>query len=350
MKSGRIALFKMLTMLLGLILGTLLAEGVLRVSVRYGVPDRLLPFIAFMRQVEGTNVDIPLYEPSIDPFLGYGLRPNIRNNTIRVNSDGFRGPDYTRDVPAGKQRLAVLGDSETFGHLLAEDAALPGALQAQLNRTSGSRYEVLNFGVPGYNTMQEMKLLETKVFKYQPSVVILYYVFNDPILSQRSMLVTKTVFHRLYLVSFFDWFLFKRITRNDIESRYREVMADSNARSMVEFYLDLHSSSYFDTTQSLIRQMARKSRQNGCRFVLVIAPELYGIDDFKNYPYETIHRKLRGLASSDIEVVDPLPDLVALGKKPGELWVTDYDCHKNEEATAAIARAIVRGLRIDGER
>lgn len=342
MKIGRKFFFRLLAVSLGLVAGALLAEAGLRFTVNLDVSA--FPFASFMRQREGTIDDIPLFRGSKDPLLAYELTPDIRNRYIRINADGFRGPDYPTELPAGTRRIAVLGDSETFGFTMTEEATLPGCLQTKLNAASGGHYEVLNFGVPGYNTIQESRILEAKVFRYNPSIIILYYNFNDPIISPRSMLITKTPFHRSYLVSFIDWALSRRSSSNEIEEHYSKIIkqGSTDADSLVDFYLQLHDGAYFEATKSLIRKMARISRQRGCRFMLVIAPELNDYAEFNKYPYHAIHARLKELASTEIEVVDPLPEVIALGKKPGDLWVAYNDSHKNEEAQAAVAKAIAR--------
>lgn len=350
MTIGRKFGFRILAVTLGLMTGVLCAEIGLRLSVANNASAKLFPFAAFMRQREGTIDDIPLFRVSPDPLLAFELTPSIRNRYIRINSDGFRGPDYSMELSAGTRRIAMLGDSETFGFTMAEEATLPGKLQLTLNSSSGERYEVLNFGVPGYNSIQESRMLETKVFKYKPSIVMLYYNFNDPIISPRSMLIKKTVFHRLYLVSFIDWAFSRHSTSNEIEKHYDKIIkqGSTDADSMVDFYLNLHNGANFETTKSIIQKMANVSKKHGCRFILVIAPELYDYDDFKKYPYHPIHARLKDLASNEIEVLDPLADVAALGKKPGDLWVAYNDSHKNEEAQAAVAKAIARYLKNNG--
>jgi hypothetical protein len=53
-----------------------------------------------------------------DAARGWGLNPGAHgrytregNAELRINQDGFRGPDYARPKPAGVVRVAVLGDS-----------------------------------------------------------------------------------------------------------------------------------------------------------------------------------------------------------------------------------------------
>jgi lysophospholipase L1-like esterase len=342
MGRSRVIWFQVVAVCLGIITGVLIAEAALRLAISADYPPPLRQFISFMHQTEGAQDKSPLFKSSADSLLSYELRPNARNNLIRINSAGFRGPDYSKEVPDRKVRLAVVGDSETFGQRLPEDKTLPGAMQTLLNKGSDHKYEVLNFGVPGYNSAQELRMVERKVLDYHPEVMFLYYVFNDPIISSRTFLINKTPFHRLMLTCFLDWYFFKRVTKEDLGNEFAGALANPDPRLLIDYFLRLHESEYFETTKLLIKRMAQLARKQHCRFILVIAPELYGIDDFKNYPYHRIHRKLKELASSDIEVVDPLPELMAVGKRPGDFWVTDDDCHKNAEANAVIAAAVLQ--------
>lgn len=98
----------------------------------------------------------------------------------RINAQGFRGDDFTLQKKAGVRRIACLGDSFTFGHGVRQEDAYPSQMEAILNAAAGVKaFEVLNFGVGGYNTKQEAILLEEKVLPYDPDLVILQYMFND---------------------------------------------------------------------------------------------------------------------------------------------------------------------------
>ncbi|MBI4861512.1 MAG: hypothetical protein HY815_14815 [Candidatus Riflebacteria bacterium] len=43
-----------------------------------------------------------------------------------------------------------------------------------------TRYEVLNFGVVGYNTVRIVESVRTKVLKYSPDLILYVYCLNDP--------------------------------------------------------------------------------------------------------------------------------------------------------------------------
>ncbi|MBU0634685.1 MAG: SGNH/GDSL hydrolase family protein [Candidatus Omnitrophica bacterium] len=79
-------------------------------------------------------------------------------------------------------KIVVLGDSITFCHIGEKKDYYPYKLEKLLNKDSkdASRAEVLNAGVPGYNTKQEVRYLEKRLLGYQPDIVIVgYCAAND---------------------------------------------------------------------------------------------------------------------------------------------------------------------------
>jgi hypothetical protein len=151
------------------------------------------------------------YQP--DPVRGWALAPGAEGwwlaegrAYVRINRDGERDVDHAVAKPAGVLRVAVLGDSctealqvpveQTFWKLLEPALARCPALASRLAGSGGSggpgperapggpgrarRVEVLNFGVAGYGTAQELLTLRAKVWKYAPDVVVLaFYAGND---------------------------------------------------------------------------------------------------------------------------------------------------------------------------
>ncbi len=125
-----------------------------------------------------------------DAERGWGLNPGAHGRytreggaDLRINQDGFRGPDYARPKPAGVVRVAVLGDSYVEAMQVAEDqtfTAVIGRTLATSPALRGRRVEALNFGVDGYGTAQELLTLQRKVWAYQPDIVVLaIFLGND---------------------------------------------------------------------------------------------------------------------------------------------------------------------------
>lgn len=134
-----------------------------------------------------------------DPLLGWALRPGAAAWETaegvawsRINSHGFR--DHERPVakPAGTYRIAVVGDSFTEARQVGLDDAFTSQTERALNQDpaccGNRRAEVLNFGVPGYGTAQELLLLKNRVWQFSPDLIVLQtYTGNDLFDNHRSL-------------------------------------------------------------------------------------------------------------------------------------------------------------------
>src|SRR5204863_7405009 len=79
---------------------------------------------------------------------------------------------------AGTLRVLALGDSHTQGYEARQDATFSAVLERYLRR-HGVRAEVLNTGVSGFSTAEELAFLENEGYRYQPDVVVLAFYAND---------------------------------------------------------------------------------------------------------------------------------------------------------------------------
>ena len=127
---------------------------------------------------------------SPDPVLGYALTPGLAQRQtlegealVTVNQDGFRDRDVPRAKPAGVRRVVVLGDSLTEGRQVDAGETYSAVMSNELARCStvdGARVEVLNFGVAGYSTVQELLTYRHRARAWAPDVVVLMvYAPND---------------------------------------------------------------------------------------------------------------------------------------------------------------------------
>jgi lysophospholipase L1-like esterase len=102
---------------------------------------------------------------------------------VTINRHGYRGRAYPKDKPDGVIRILGLGDSNMFGYGMADNQTFLHLLERSLNaRSAGKRYQVLNFAVPGYNTMQEAEQLESVGIQYRPDMILILFVPNDAML------------------------------------------------------------------------------------------------------------------------------------------------------------------------
>lgn len=105
-----------------------------------------------------------------------------------ANEGGYNGAFYPASRTPGTFRVAVLGDSFTFGWGVQPEQAWPALLEDRLDEGlagSGVDAEVLNFGVPGYNTWLSLLHWKRVVSRYKPDAVLLGYYSNDAVVDRR---------------------------------------------------------------------------------------------------------------------------------------------------------------------
>src|SRR6185295_39399 len=94
-------------------------------------------------------------------------------------------------------RIAVLGDSFTEAMHVPLEQTFWFLLQQKLqqcNAFPGKQVEVINFGVSGYGTAQELLTLRQKVWSYSPDIVILAFTtYNDVYDNSRALSRTEEV-------------------------------------------------------------------------------------------------------------------------------------------------------------
>jgi len=122
-----------------------------------------------------------------DEAAGYHLMPGFEGvitaceytTPLRINRQGLR---EDRDVPAKdapRRRILALGDSFTMAYAVPSASTYVKLLEQRLN-AGGERFEVLNGGVAGYSTAQELVWLRRTGLALAPDVLLLgFYLGND---------------------------------------------------------------------------------------------------------------------------------------------------------------------------
>ncbi|MDX6613963.1 MAG: hypothetical protein QOD75_3149 [Blastocatellia bacterium] len=179
-KPGRLKALagKLLLVLFGLLIGALLAEVMLRVA-GFSYPE--------------------FYQP--DATRGYALRPGKEGwymkegkAFVSINSDGLRDREHPFAKPPGTFRIALVGDSYPEAFPVDMKDAFWVIMERKLQECGGAggkAIEVINFGVSGYGTAQELITLREQVWKYSPDLVVLTVTTNNDI-SDNVRVLKKT--------------------------------------------------------------------------------------------------------------------------------------------------------------
>ena len=166
---------KLLLVVTGFAIGGVIAELALRVS-GYSYP-------AFYQR---------------DEVRGLSLRPGAEGwyrkegeGYVRINSDGLRDREHAIAKPQDTFRIAIVGDSYCEGFSVSQEEAFWSVMEKKLqecNAFPGRKVEVINFGVSGYGTAQELLTLREKVWKYSPDLVLLAVTTNNDVTDNSRVL------------------------------------------------------------------------------------------------------------------------------------------------------------------
>lgn len=172
----------------GLLMGVVIGEIGLRVARIEGYPKI------------GDFVDsAPTRFHTSDPNLGWKLKPGASGewngegaSFVQVNSEGLRDREHTKVKPPNTLRVAVLGDSFTEAIHVPVEQTFWSKLERKLGNCEAVKgrknVEVMNFGVQGYGTAQELIMLREKVWDYSPDIVILAFFIGNDIINNSPQL------------------------------------------------------------------------------------------------------------------------------------------------------------------
>lgn len=268
-----------------------------------------------------------LYLPSAT--RQYRLRPGFRGvfrypefeTLVRINGQGLRAErDYGPPGP-GARRILAVGDSFTMGYSVAEERTWVRLLERRL----GPPWEVLNAGVPGYSTWQELAWLEEEGLALGPEIVLLgFFLGNDIADNARPELPVELREGRLISTGARAGLLPLALRLGLARHSHLYQLAWRARRSRAT--QDDRLEAGWQATSGLIDRLARLCRSRTIRLIVLIVPER--AETGRNRRMATL------CARAGVKGLDLTP---ALGG-PGMYF--PQDGHWTEQGNAVAARVI----------
>lgn len=260
----------------------------------------------------------------------------------KPNSLGFREREFDPQKKAGVFRVAVIGDSLTYGQGIAAEQRLTNILEKKLNAAAPA-YEILNFGKGGAETLDHIEFLKKYVLGTRPDFILLQWFINDVengdyagrpthlrlIPSDRiaSFLHAHSV---LYFLASSGWSNVQASLGLGSDYTYTEYM---QAR-----FEDADSKDTIRAGKAL-DQFLDLCAQNGIPVGIIVFPMLENglLDD---YPLGfLLDRVIATCSKRQIPCVDMRP-VFATVTPASTLWVNRFDAHPGPLANALASQAV----------
>lgn len=324
------ALLRLLALVLTTVIAAGSAEAMFRWYVHWTFDAEFPPWTENLVAVPGPQVFA--FKPKASGVFPGNVDAR-RTFAYRTNWQGLRDRDRFEKKP-GAKRVLIIGDSYTWGYAVAEDEAFPQTAERILKARGYPDIEVVNGGIPDYNSRQERQLLERLMPIYRPDAVFLAYVVNDAEPSTAMPTPPEETYRHAN-----SWFLAELA---DVANR--RVFKHSVFRSRKETaggnYLDgfAEGSLKWRDSKQAIREMRDMCAVARIPFAVLILPDFtQSFDD--HYGWLPIHE---AVASWGREMRVPMFDLLIpfRGEDHVSLWVP-WDGHPNAEAHRRIAEFLV---------
>lgn len=315
---------------------------------------------------------LALHYPRITRYLPqYG-------HEVTFNRAGMRDREHAIDKPADVFRIMVMGDSFMEGLQVPFDSLMPVHLEHALAQATGRKIEVMNLGVSGWGTDDELRYLTEYGLQYHPDLVLIvmtlhndigdnlrqqwHTVRNDTLVSQAVAPMTTWQFFKVQLKAFVAtrsqtyqlWRRFRhrgeiqQISRNlntHVMQLFRTPDSDPIAKGM-------------SLTEHLLGAIRDTVAATGGQVAVVLLPLKYQMTDSTfaqlvreaNVPATEMEpdrpqQKLTAIGRRlALPVIDLLPNFRAWSADSTAPLYLEWDGHWNSAGHALAAAATARGL------
>ncbi|MFN0206008.1 MAG: SGNH/GDSL hydrolase family protein [Planctomycetota bacterium] len=90
----------------------------------------------------------------------------------KLNSFGFRGPEFTIEKPANTRRIICIGSTGVLGKHLQNNDTFAHRLSRWLSTGKKYHWEVINLGLPSSTIFQSLQVLRKEALRLKPDIII----------------------------------------------------------------------------------------------------------------------------------------------------------------------------------
>lgn len=341
---------------LSLLIAALIGEGVLRLIMK----DSIVLFPRYHTNAYYGEFEIRRFRPNSE-FWHTSI-----DGSWRFQTD-TRGLRNSRSIPyeksPGVTRILALGDSHTAGYEVGQDETFAAVLE-KLYRADGVEAEVVNAGISGFGTAEQLVYLENEGLKFDPDVVVVAFYANDFednvksglfALKDGELIVKKTSHVPGVRIqnAMYDWAIIRWLSENSyfysfvFNSVYEVAKASLAAARKEEVQTDYAIATgdindyQYNLAEKLVAALAKSCENKGIRLVIVDVPRPTNSNDVLS----SIPENMRAVFESYSDVVVYSSDSLSRLAATGELiHVPNGHRHISAESHDAIARKVYEYL------
>jgi len=211
--------------------------------------------------------------------------PNQHMKTININNEGFRGPEIQKEKPDDTYRIFMVGGSTTMGYGTSSDKnTIPARLQEKFNQVNlEKRVEIINAGVNGYTSNDDVNLVKNKLVHYNPDLVIVFDGSNDIFRPYNDTLDVHDLGDVGYIYrKYFQFYKTLDVINNIIDKPKNPLITEYLTGNKID--LDDHA----EIWKNNMLKICEVGNQNGFKTLILLQPFL-GTGDRSLTQFETKH-------------------------------------------------------------
>lgn len=297
-------------------------------------------FLAFLTVCE---LCVAIFYDQSDSFNMSNVSQHWYARHVRENPQGFRDEaPFPRDVPAGKTRIAFIGDSFTFGHGIKNVAdRFSDRVGTRLEAVRPGKYLESNISSPGIHVQIVTNMVEKFVGRgYQIDVLVYTICLNDiegyePAMDQtQKRLDLESPKFFLFRDTYFLNMLYFRVQ----QARLPEV------RNYYSQLAESYCGAPWEGMRRKLDELREFCTSQKIDLRIVIFPFLHNLGP--DYPFDAAHERIAEYChESSLPCLDLKP--VLLPHVADGLTVNRFDAHPNERAHSLAAQAMETDLLAD---
>jgi lysophospholipase L1-like esterase len=259
------------------------------------------------------------------------------------NSMGFADAERSVEKERGTFRIVILGDSIAASHRLTSYREGFSFLLESSLRKKGHKIEVINLGVIGYNSQQEVELYKSVGRRYDADLVLLAYCLNDTehhdghILASLKRLQAKTFKTNTVAEHEYSPLVLRSKLLLLLSYRFRLLFSPQRLASN----LNIEQTTAKNTVKDSLKELQNITNSDGARIGVFAFPYFR---KFRSYKYQQKHEFIKNVSNEiSVPYLDLLPSFLECSG--GDASLVSFGLfHPNALGHACAAREIERWL------